>query len=93
MKRLKRLVSLGLADLHAFFVFLIHCFTVFTLWQEVEAAVVDGNGTETGHIIVTTIGGRNGQPKQVGLEKISNCTRLLLIRIRRFGCFDILANS
>jgi len=27
--------------------------------------VVDGNGTETGHIIVTTIGGRNGQPKQV----------------------------
>ena len=35
--------------------------------QEMEAtvAVVDGNGTETGHIIVTTIGGRNGQPKQV----------------------------
>ncbi|OAY62553.1 Glycogen synthase kinase- MsK-3 [Ananas comosus] len=32
--------------------------------QEVEAMVVDGNGTETGHIIVTTIGGRNGQPKQ-----------------------------
>lgn len=32
-----------------------------------EATVVDGNGTETGHIIVTTIGGRNGQPKQVSL--------------------------
>ena len=32
-----------------------------------EATVVDGNGTETGHIIVTTIGGRNGQPKQVRL--------------------------
>ncbi|GFP79703.1 glycogen synthase kinase-3 homolog msk-1 [Phtheirospermum japonicum] len=29
-----------------------------------ETSVVDGNGTETGHIIVTTIGGRNGQPKQ-----------------------------
>lgn len=27
--------------------------------------MVNGNGTETGHIIVTTIGGRNGQPKQV----------------------------
>lgn len=27
--------------------------------------MVDGNGTETGHIIVTTIGGKNGQPKQV----------------------------
>lgn len=26
---------------------------------------MDGNGTETGHIIVTTIGGKNGQPKQV----------------------------
>lgn len=33
--------------------------------QEMEATVVDGNGTETGHIIVTTIGGKNGQPKQV----------------------------
>ncbi|KAG0497251.1 hypothetical protein HPP92_001942 [Vanilla planifolia] len=32
--------------------------------KEVEATVVDGNGTESGHIIVTTIGGRNGQPKQ-----------------------------
>ncbi|KAG5127338.1 hypothetical protein JHK82_028173 [Glycine max] len=32
--------------------------------REMEATVVDGNGTETGHIIVTTIGGRNGQPKQ-----------------------------
>ncbi|KAG1371400.1 putative Glycogen synthase kinase-3 [Cocos nucifera] len=32
--------------------------------KEVEATVIDGNGTETGHIIVTTIGGRNGQPKQ-----------------------------
>ena len=30
-----------------------------------EATIVDGNGTETGHIIVTTIGGQNGQPKQV----------------------------
>ncbi|XP_027365648.1 glycogen synthase kinase-3 homolog MsK-3-like isoform X1 [Abrus precatorius] len=32
--------------------------------REMEATVVDGNGTETGHIIVTTIGGKNGQPKQ-----------------------------
>ncbi|CAN6467202.1 unnamed protein product [Victoria cruziana] len=32
--------------------------------KEMETAMVDGNGTETGHIIVTTIGGRNGQPKQ-----------------------------
>ncbi|EPS68300.1 hypothetical protein M569_06467 [Genlisea aurea] len=32
--------------------------------KDIEPAVVDGNGTETGHIIVTTIGGRNGQPKQ-----------------------------
>ena len=33
--------------------------------QDIEAALVDGNGAETGHIIVTTIGGKNGQPKQV----------------------------
>lgn len=33
--------------------------------KEITAAVVNGNGTETGHIISTTIGGRNGQPKQI----------------------------
>lgn len=38
--------------------------------QEIEATVVDGNGTETGHIIVTTIGGKNGQPKQVIIKKL-----------------------
>ncbi|THU67276.1 hypothetical protein C4D60_Mb05t22960 [Musa balbisiana] len=33
--------------------------------KEVEAAtVINGNGTETGHIIVTTINGKKGQPKQ-----------------------------
>ncbi|KAI3925817.1 hypothetical protein MKX01_003376 [Papaver californicum] len=32
--------------------------------KSMEATVVDGNGTETGQIITTTIGGRNGQPKQ-----------------------------
>jgi len=30
-----------------------------------EATFVSGNGTETGQIITTTVGGRNGQPKQV----------------------------
>jgi hypothetical protein len=39
------------------------------IFQEMEATVVDGNGTETGHIIVTTIGGKNGQPKQVSILK------------------------
>lgn len=32
--------------------------------------MIDGNGTEAGHVIVTTIGGRNGQPKQV---KYTDC--------------------
>lgn len=32
--------------------------------KDMEAAVVNGNGAEAGHIIVTTIGGKNGQPKQ-----------------------------
>ncbi|GAB2270895.1 hypothetical protein Dimus_005758 [Dionaea muscipula] len=33
---------------------------------DMEPTVVDGNDTEAGHIIVTTIGCRNGQPKEVG---------------------------
>ncbi|XP_048226435.1 shaggy-related protein kinase epsilon isoform X1 [Ricinus communis] len=32
--------------------------------KDMEAAIVSGTGTETGHIIATTLGGRNGQPKQ-----------------------------
>ncbi|KAJ7563801.1 hypothetical protein O6H91_03G126500 [Diphasiastrum complanatum] len=32
--------------------------------KEIEGTVVEGSGTQTGHIIATTIGGRNGQPKQ-----------------------------
>ncbi|KAG5565705.1 hypothetical protein RHGRI_001576 [Rhododendron griersonianum] len=32
--------------------------------KDIEATVVNGHGTETGQIIATTIGGRNGQPKQ-----------------------------
>lgn len=30
-----------------------------------EETIINGNGTETGHIIATTVGGQNGQPKQV----------------------------
>lgn len=33
--------------------------------QESEPDIIDGVGAETGHVIRTTIGGRNGQPKQV----------------------------
>lgn len=33
--------------------------------QDVEDIVVNGNGAEPGHIIVTSIDGRNGQAKQV----------------------------
>jgi hypothetical protein len=32
--------------------------------KEIEGVTLDGNGTETGQIIVTTIGGLNGKPKQ-----------------------------
>ncbi|CAI0425279.1 unnamed protein product [Linum tenue] len=32
--------------------------------KEMGATVVSGKGTETGQIITTTVGGRNGQPKQ-----------------------------
>nr|GMC78609.1 shaggy-related protein kinase kappa [Ipomoea batatas] len=32
--------------------------------RESEPDIIDGVGAETGHVIRTTIGGRNGQPKQ-----------------------------
>ncbi|KAF5194146.1 Kinase family protein [Thalictrum thalictroides] len=32
--------------------------------KDMEATIVNGNETETGQIITTTIGGRNGEPKQ-----------------------------
>ena len=41
-----------------------------------EATIVNGNVTETGHIIVTTIGGRNGQPKQVCI-----CTKPIFYKL------------
>lgn len=31
-------------------------------------SVVEGNDPLTGHIISTTIGGKNGEPKRVGVE-------------------------
>ena len=42
--------------------------TVFL--QEIVPSVVEGNGTEAGHVISTTIGGRDGQPKQVSVAFI-----------------------
>nr|GEV59909.1 shaggy-related protein kinase epsilon-like [Tanacetum cinerariifolium] len=32
--------------------------------KDFEATLVNGNGTETGQIIVTSVGGKNGKPKQ-----------------------------
>ncbi|OAY49227.1 shaggy-related protein kinase epsilon isoform X2 [Manihot esculenta] len=32
--------------------------------KDMEPSIVTGNGTETGHIIATTVGGQNGQPKR-----------------------------
>lgn len=33
--------------------------------QEMSAPVIEGNDAVTGHIISTTIGGKNGEPKRV----------------------------
>jgi hypothetical protein len=43
---------------------------VYLYMQDIEDIVVNGNGTERGHIIVTSISGRNGQAKQVLSEPI-----------------------
>ncbi|OIW13469.1 hypothetical protein TanjilG_22260 [Lupinus angustifolius] len=50
--------------------------------KEMEAIVIDGNGTETGHIIVTTIGGRNGEPKQHPHPSLCGEWALLLSPVR-----------
>lgn len=49
------------------------CFTDLKacLFQEMPAAVVDGHDQVTGHIISTTIGGKNGEPKQVFLRLLT----------------------
>jgi hypothetical protein len=47
--------------------------------QEMEAHVVDGNSTEAGHVIVTTIGGKNGQPKQVSFCYFICCMDLWIV--------------
>lgn len=43
----------------------INLLVVTLCLQDVEPSFVKGNGTEAGQIIATTVGGRNGQPKQV----------------------------
>lgn len=45
-----------------------NCLSEIYVWcglQEMSAPVMDVNGAVTGHIISTTIGGKNGEPKQV----------------------------
>jgi hypothetical protein len=37
--------------------------------KDIDDIVVNGNGTEPGHVIVTSIDGRNGQAKQVLFTK------------------------
>lgn len=39
--------------------------------QDSEPDVIDGVGAEAGHVIRTTIGGRNGQSRQVRIKLIS----------------------
>ncbi|KAG5552045.1 hypothetical protein RHGRI_010209 [Rhododendron griersonianum] len=39
--------------------------------KEMTSAVIAGNDQVTGHIISTTIGGKNGEPKQVGFVCLS----------------------
>lgn len=48
-------------------------FSFITL-QESEPDIIDGVGAETGHVIRTSIGGRNGQSKQVIMLMLSYTT-------------------
>ena len=46
-------------------------FTLVTELQEMSAPVIEGNDAVTGHIISTTIGGKNGEPKQVSTGSLN----------------------
>jgi len=50
--------------------------------QEIVPSVVEGNGTEAGHVISTTIGGRDGQPKQVSIAFIPSSEICFMILSR-----------
>lgn len=41
------------------------CSLLHWLVQDMETTIVNGSGTETGQVITTTVGGRDGKPKQV----------------------------
>ncbi|RVW20245.1 Shaggy-related protein kinase iota [Vitis vinifera] len=45
----------------------LRCFSSQIQKNEMSAAVIEGNDPVTGHIISTTIGGKNGEPKQASL--------------------------
>lgn len=64
---MKSVVLVGFSEMEINFAnaLMIRCPELFAL-QEVSAPKVDGN--DPGHIISTTIGGKNGEPKRVGLE-------------------------
>lgn len=41
-------------------------------WQEMSVPVMEGNEAVTGHIISTTIGGKNGEAKQVSSKSCNS---------------------
>lgn len=47
------------------FVLLVRLIILTWFVQDMGTVILSGNGTEAGQVITTTIGGRNGQPKQV----------------------------
>lgn len=50
------------------FIYVMELAYSFLLWfQDSEPDIIDGAGTEPGHVIRTTLRGRNGQSRQVGL--------------------------
>lgn len=44
---------------------MLNLLVVFSSLQEMSASVMEGNDPVTGHIISTTIGGKNGELKRV----------------------------
>lgn len=48
-----------------------------------SSSLVDGNDPLTGHIISTTIGGKNGEPKRVGIELLYGVSIAAILRFMK----------
>lgn len=63
---------------------------VFVVLQDSEPDIIDGAATEPGHVIRTTVRGRNGQSRQVGLLWTIVMLKLMIILLSKSFLIEML---